>query len=313
MNSATIEIERRDMDLNKVNVKESPEVKLHRMLLSNHRAFCVMICVCVLMCSFLYGLCAGLKKPVYAFSSPNNIANYNDTDAGFSLTLLDESQMPDGLSIVPMGSNATLNGQSVDLLLFSTARSVTSVVDEQVQKWKQMGYKTSGVAYDKTAGALAHDNAMQRVYVIMAWAASLDELKYLPAGHAVRGMLSAQARQGASEDVQNMIPNVPPVPGGQVKTVFASDDRSGKSYSGIYVSPNSLWQTAEFYKSLFASEGWVEQQSPNIAQSVNDAHLLEFVNGSEHVALLLSDINEKGAELVGNDARTIVNVTRYVN
>lgn len=298
---------------------EHHEGRLSDRLRRNNRIFGVAVCGSVLLCSFLYGLFVGLKKPAYA--SLSNNSQSDDLDAGFSLTIMDEALMPDGLTIVPMGSNATLNGQPVDLLLFSTARPITLVVEEQVQKWKQRGYITSGVSYAGSAGALAHDASMQHVYVIMAWTARPDELMFLPDGHTIRGIISAQARQG--EIAESAIPGVPSIPGGQIRSVFASDDKNGRSYSGIYVSPNSVEQTAEFYRMLLVNDGWVEQRSPSIAspsiisqdmeRKVEQSRLVEFVNGSDHIALLLSNIEEQGAELVGNDSHTIISVTRYVN
>lgn len=245
----------------------------------------------VILSSFFYGLVHGLGKNATraeAALSPDAA----DESLGNAYAAALDSDLADGLLVMPIGKDVAINGRKAEVLSFITNRSVKEILAEQVKKWEDEGLIAFGTGTPQRGVAMAADRAAKERYVINAWEVAPELRGAAAHGYAVQGIIARATggRQvdGETEETRGLVPGIPLYPGGKSGAVFKSREGSIPSFSSLYRSPANLEDTLDFYRDELGNAGWVMRDAALIQRAAAPVGHLIMERGDEELTLLFS-------------------------
>lgn len=250
----------------------------------------------VIVLSFFYGLSAGLHKKLgqanaSAFNGvPFSVENFNDREVSERLSLVD------GIHLMPIGNDITLNGKAADMVTFVSRVPVQKLVNAQVLRWQQRGFLAFGSTSPVRGVALAVNQARGERYTFTAWSVPPSLRARLGGTFSVQGIVAGLSADVGAGDPEGLVPGVPLMPGGHAGAVISSKDNGGASYTSAYTNPGSLAANVSFYEVTLSNNGWRASDSGALFAQAGDRKFLSFARGNEEVTLLFSPVEDATEE-----------------
>lgn len=265
-------------------------------------AFHIGIGVFVVVMSFAYGLSAGLaKRNGKAFALPERgVFAPSDFDAGDSRPA--RLKVPDGVIVIPLGRDITINDQAAEMISFVTERPAKELVEEQMDKWRTSGLTVVGKATNRRGFAIAFQQNGGERYSFSAWSVPPVFRSQMSQGKPVQGMMSVVDGRASGVRTDGTVPEVPLKPGGKGGAVFSSLDGNGRTFSGVYTLPGSVLENIHYYRAELADSGWqelVSDYSQPQGAKFNVGNMIFRKDGEELVLLFSPVAPEKASGALG--------------
>ncbi|MBP9837586.1 MAG: hypothetical protein KBC84_02620 [Proteobacteria bacterium] len=255
----------------------------------------------VVVCSFAYGISAGLKKnSALAYAKLNSQFSFQEENFN-PLNIA----LPERVEAVGMGKDVQINGMSAEVFSFYSDESVESVVrgflDSLNRESVKIIFNTVG---QKRALISGISERNKKRYLLNVWAVPSNLQEVSSRGKRTTGMMEITDLTNGFQRQSNesMIPEVPLMTGGKAGAVFSSEDLDRKrSSTTVYTNPGSIQENLDYYSEILKEQGWYLESSP-LPQSVNNKIFsnLVFHRNKDELILLLSQSENK----------TVMNVTK---
>lgn len=260
-------------------------------LARNRKLFAILCGTCVVLGSFIYGLSLGFSKQL----QPANAALGKQQNGSVFGELGDLppqlTNLPDGIKIIPMGNDVTINGKAVALTSFVTSRNIKGLMQEQVSKWEALGFITFGATTEKKGIAVAFNKETGERWLISAQLIPAPLRAAVSYGYAVQGKIAMAAAVGGEverpDERTGVIPGVPLMPGGQGGAVWSSEEAEGRGYSGVYTNPGTVLENVEYYAETLVQSGWDLQDKQLNANVKKPFAQLSFRRDREELVLFV--------------------------
>ena len=279
-----------------------------RVQLSQRRTrlgFSLLICLFVVVVSFLYGLSVGINK-----NSQQAFASRFAWENVFSKSR-SRIELPAGVTAVSLGEEIEINGKPGEVVSFRTDRPAKEIVEEQATKWKARGDRVVAYATSHRGFAIGYSLERGERFSISTWFVPEPLRVGVLAGSPVQGMISIvdMGKTLAAEE-RGELAGIPLMPGGQSGAVFSAKEGNSRSYSGVYTNPAGVSESMVFYTNELSKSGWRIDEQKDAKSGrwrENDIGSLRFVKDKNELTMLFSLVEKEGKNSNGPE-RTVVSI-----
>lgn len=248
--------------------------------------FLTIVFVAIVLISFSYGLMKGMSR---------RGAVARASFAGAPELQIDnviQRELPPGARLVPLGSDVTINGRDAHIAMFNTDSSPSQVINYLSSRWKRLGYRVGDRGGPVRAVAVAVDTDSGRRFAVSAWSVP-KPLRRDSDNSPVQGILSVslgfqELRDRPIDDSSAEVPGIPPMPGGQVGSLFSSRDPGGRSYTGVYTNPFTVEDSISYYRKTLLDGGWSEKLGQLDGTPLGGIDSLVFQRGGREAILIFT-------------------------